>query len=252
VKCHQRIIREKEQLNDCGGLFGYPIADIKKAVCCEISYETAKQIILKYEWLGTMGTTQYHYGIYYDGVCAGVVCFGYFQAMNTNSGGHPYSPYVGEKYGKDGIQLTRGACVWWAHEHSGSKLIAFGLGEMKKKGYKYVIAFSDPEAGEVGTLYQATNWFYLGATNVNHYDIYFKGGGIYRNDRDFFKEHGACGKNSMMEFIKDKKALELRARFPKARYVNLIGTKKENKEMMEVLKDKILPYPKREYAEESA
>jgi hypothetical protein len=245
MKAHQRIIRENEQLTDDGGLFGYPVPDIKKATCCEVSYETAKKIILQYEWLGTMGTTQYHYGIYYDDVCAGVVCFGYFQAMNTNSGGHPYSPYVGEMYGKQGVQLTRGACAWWAHEHSGSKLIAYGLKEMVKKGYKYVVAFSDAEAGEIGTLYQATNWHYLGATSVKHYDVYFKDGGIYRNDRDFFKEHGEGGRDVMMEFIKDKKALEVRLRLPKARYIKLIGNRKENKEMLEILKPKILPYPKR-------
>ena len=31
MKAHQRIIREEKELTDNGGLFGYPIADIKKA-----------------------------------------------------------------------------------------------------------------------------------------------------------------------------------------------------------------------------
>jgi len=57
-KAHQRIIREKKQSTDTGGMFGYPVADIKTAVCKEITYEQAKTIILEYEWLGTMGTTQ--------------------------------------------------------------------------------------------------------------------------------------------------------------------------------------------------
>jgi hypothetical protein len=245
-KAHQRIIREKKSATDSGGLFGYPInPDIKKAELREVDYNTAKRIIEDYEWLGTMGTTQYHYGIYFDGVCGGVVCFGYFQAMNTNSGGHPYAPYVGEKYAKDGIQLTRGACAWWVHEHSGSKLIAYGLNQMSNKGYKYAIAFSDAEAGEIGTLYQATNWHYLGVSKTKHYDIYNKRGKLYKNDRDFFKEFGFVGKAKMEEFISDKPELIIKERLPKGRYIRLLGNKNENKEMMKHLKDKIHKYPKR-------
>ncbi len=243
---HQRKIREKMSLTDTGGLFGYPEnPDIKTAVLRRVDYETAKKIIEVYEWLGTMGTTQFHYGIYFDGVCAGVVGFGYFQAMNTNSGGHPYAPYVGVKHASEGIQLTRGACVHWAHKHAGSKLIAYGLQQMKKMGYKYVVAFSDAEAGEIGTLYQATNWYYLGQGTTIHYDIYYKNGRLFKNDRDFYKEYGYTGKGKMEEFIKDKPHLFLKKRLPKARYIKLIGDKRENKEMMRHLEDKILPYPKR-------
>jgi hypothetical protein len=246
-KAHQRKIREKMSLTDTGGLFGYPMnPDIKEAYLREVDYTTAKRIIEDYEWLGTMGTTQYHYGIYFDGVCGGVVCFGYFQAMNTNSGGHPYAPYISEEFADKGIQLTRGACSWWVHEHSGSKLIAYGLQQMQKLGYKYAVAFSDPEAGEIGTLYQATNWHYLGFSTTLHYDIYNKQGKLVYNDRDFFKEHGFVGKKKMEEYIADKPNLVLRQRKPKARYIKLLGDKRENKRMMVVLKDKIKPYPKRD------
>jgi len=237
------------QAVDTGGIFGYPPApSIKEAHLRPVGFQTAKKIIEDYEWLGTMGTTQYHYGIYFDGVCAGVVCFGYFQAMNTNSGGHPYAPYIGETHADKGIQLTRGACTWWAHEHSGSKLIAYGLREMSKLGYKYVVAFSDAEAGEIGTLYQATNWHYLGLSKTVHYDIYNTAGKLFKNDRDFFKEYGFVGKEKMEEFIADKPYLKLRKRLPKARYIKLIGDRRENAIMMRSLKDKIQDYPKRNIA----
>lgn len=242
-KAHQRIIREKKQATDTGGMFGYPVADIKTAVCKEITYEQAKCIILEYEWLGTMGTTQMHYGIFFDGVLAGAICFGYFQAMQG------YATYVGDKYEKNGIQLSRGACVHWAHEHSASKLIAFGIREMEKKGYKFCIAFSDPDAGEIGTVYQATNWLYLATKKDIHWDLYYKTGKLFMNDRDIFKKHGFRGKAKMMEFIKDKPELEIKLRKPKARYIKLMGNKYEVKEMMKHLKDKIQPYPKRDDAE---
>jgi len=238
-KAHQRKIREEKQKTDIGGLFGYPKADIKKAVCKEISYEEAKKIILEYEWLGTMGTTQMHYGIYFEGILAGAICFGYFQAMQG------YATYVGENYAKNGIQLSRGACSWWAHEHSASKLIAFGLREMEKKGYKFCIAFSDPDAGEIGTVYQATNWYYLGAKKDTHWDMYYKTGKLFMNDRDIFKKFGFRGKAKQLEYIADKPELEIRLRKPKARYIKLLGNKTEKKQMMKVLEDKILPYHKR-------
>jgi hypothetical protein len=251
MKAYQRIIREKSSKIPKLSYFfdnnaSFPIADIKKAVLKEISYKEAERIILKYEWLGTMGTTQYHYGIEFENELAGAICFGYFQAMQG------YETYVGIKYKDKGIQLTRGACVHWAHEHSGSKLIAYGLKKMSERGYKFVIAFSDPEAGEIGTLYQATNWYYLGATNVVHWDLYYKDGQNARkcwmNDRDFFKKYGFCGKQKLEEFVKNRPELEIRIRRPKGRYIKLIGNRKENKEMLSVFSDKIQPYPKRSHA----
>jgi hypothetical protein len=35
---------------------------------------------------------------------------------------------------------------------------------MTKKGYNVFVAYSDPAANEVGTVYQASNWLYCGMT----------------------------------------------------------------------------------------
>jgi len=256
-KAYQRIIREKKSelgkpkagfFFDSPILQSFPNADIKKAELQEISYKEAKRIILEYEWLGTMGTTQYHYGILFENELAGVVCFGYFQAMGNIDNGGGYGTYVGEKYVDRGIQLTRGACVHWAHPHSGSKLISYGLLQMKKLGYKYVVAFSDPKAGEIGTLYQATNWYYLGFSDGErvHYDIWDKENDkVWMNDRDIFKKYGFSGKVKMEKFVSERPTLEVRLRKAKARYMKLIGSRKENKEMFSFLQDKIKSYPKR-------
>lgn len=238
MKAHQRVIREetegKENRKD------FPKCDIKKAVCKEISKEEAKKIILKYEWLGTMGMTHTHFGIYFEDVLAGAISFGWFQALRG------YPTYVGEKYGRQGTQLTRGACAWWSHQHSGSKLIAYGLKEMAKRDNKFAIAFSDPDAGEIGTLYQATNWHYLGTVPKKHWDLYYKNGKLFMNDRDIYKKFKFGGKSKLEEYIKDKPDLEIRLRKSKARYIKLLGNKRENRNMMKFLQDKILPYPKRE------
>ena len=111
--------------------------------------------------------------------------------------------------------------------------------------FKYSIAFSDPMAGEIGTVYQATNWHYLGFGKTIHYDIYYKSGQLYMNDRDFYKKYRFCGKNKTENWLEGKPDLYLKKREPKGRYIKLLGNKKENKEMMQYLKDKILSYPKR-------
>tara|TARA_Y100001963_G_C6731568_1_gene424218 strand:- start:561 stop:1355 length:795 start_codon:yes stop_codon:yes gene_type:complete len=242
TKAHQRIIREKMELeeSDFFPLFGKYWEninlDIKNSTIKEVSYQAAKKIILKYEWLGTMGTTQIHYGIFFDDYCAGVVCFGFFQAMAG------YSNFVGNDYGSKGIQLTRGACVHWAHPHSGSKLIGASLRDLKKRGYKFVVAFSDPEAGEIGTLYQATNWYYLGFGKTKHFNLVYENGKLFMNDRDFNKKYGF---KNLSRFLEKNKKIKFKEILPKARYIKLIGSKKENKEMLGVLNNRILPYPKR-------
>jgi len=242
MKAHQRVIREKisKQDSDFLPLFGrYWEAldvDIKKATIRPIDYDTAKRIILEYEWLGTMGTTQKHFGIYFDGHCAGVVCYGFFQAMEG------YRKFVGDDYADKGIQLSRGACVHWSHPHSASKLIGASLQYLKKEGYRYAVAFSDPEAGEIGTIYQATNWYYLGFGTTKHFNLVYEDGKLFMNDRDFNKKYKY---KNLSNFLLDNPKIHKKDILPKARYIKLLGNKRENREMLETLKCRVKPYPKR-------
>jgi hypothetical protein len=238
-KAYQRKIRDQKKETDTGGLFGYPTADIKNAKCKEITFDQAKTIILEYEWLGTMGTTQIHYGIFFDDILAGAICFGFFQAMQG------YSSFVGNKYSKMGIQLSRGACAHWAHEHSASKLIGYGLRELEKKGYKFCIAFSDPDAGEIGTVYQATNWYYLGFGKTKHKEVYCKiTGQKLASSQDLYKKGTKWENFSMANY--DNSKYIVKEKTPKARYIKLLGNRHEKKEMLNFLKDKICKYPKRQ------
>ena len=240
-KAYQRVIREKKEEEYKNNKIEIN-SDIKNSVCREISPAEAKKIILEYEWLGKMGSTYMHYGLFFDDILSCAICFGQFQAPEG------YKYYVGEKYAASGIQLSRGACAYWAHPHSGSKLIGYGLREMKKKGFKYVIAFSDEDAGEIGTIYQATNWIYLGkrTEKVCDYRLVYKDTKkTFCDTRDMLKRLGFRGVKKGMKFIEQNPHLEMCFVKPKARYIKLLGNKKENKEMMDMFKDKILPYPKR-------
>tara|TARA_R110002012_G_C11460261_1_gene592718 strand:- start:40 stop:789 length:750 start_codon:yes stop_codon:yes gene_type:complete len=248
MKAHQRIIREKIASDESNDLFSNDWVninrDIKNAKIKLITNKEAKEIILKYEWLGTMGTsTRFCYGIFFDGYLGGVACYGELGAIAFKG----YTQTVGENYYNKGIILNRGACVHWAHEHSGSKLISLSLKEIKKKGYKFVVAYADSEAGEIGTLYQATNWYYIGITKDTHHDIYYKSGKMFLGDRNFYVKYGTRSKKVMENFVSQRNDLVLKERKGKGRYIQLLGSKKENKEMMNVLKNKIQSYPKRNY-----
>jgi hypothetical protein len=130
------------------------------AYVTKISNQQAGEIILKYEWLGTMGRPQSCYGLWFniDGIpsLAGVVCFGF-------ATGRQASNVCGKENAKLAIALERGACVYWAPKNAASWFLPKAMAlASKEKGWKIFFAYSDPAANELGTIYQACNWIYLG------------------------------------------------------------------------------------------
>lgn len=124
----------------------------------QVSREEAEQVIYQYEWLGTMPTVaRAYYGLLTnEGEIVGVVCFGV-------GGGSNAANICGPEYRDVTVCLERGACVHWAHPHAGSKLVSAACKLASKEfGWKIFYAYSDETAGEIGTIYQACNWAYLG------------------------------------------------------------------------------------------
>jgi hypothetical protein len=115
--CHQKLKRDS-YLSE-----GTPDVDLTRIH--RVSYQFAKQIILKYEWLGRMSATSHHYGLFFGGdnvmlgECAGVVCIGGF---NCTGGSYTHMPFGIEK-SELGV-LARGANVHWSPLHANSKLVA--------------------------------------------------------------------------------------------------------------------------------
>ena len=136
-----------------------PHLDVKRAIVRPISRRMAEQVILKYEWLGTMSGTSLHFGIFYGAFCAGVTCVG----VNGNGTG---GPWVAQYYGieRSGLcTLARGACVHWAPSGTNSKIVSLTCRLISKRANsKLIVAYSDSDAGEIGTIYQACNWIYVG------------------------------------------------------------------------------------------
>lgn len=241
-KAYQRIIRDRKQ--EEFGLSNYPIPDIKKAVCKQITYNQAKEVILEYEWLGTMPSQVVcSFGIFYDDILAGAVCFSDVRQQNKMT-----------FLKRPAIILARGACVHWAHKHSASKLISFAVSNLDSDKYHFVLAYSDPEAGEIGTVYQACNWKCVGTSQkmrwiapdktqrsaYHHRNLACsktpKENGVRRTDKDLAEKIKNDLLNSGWVYEKAPK---------RYRYAIAIGKKKELKERNAMLDNISIGYPKR-------
>ena len=112
----------------------------------------AAQVILKYEWLGTMVGSHHHYGIFFGPFCAGVRMAHRAYAVDRHAIG----------------LLARGACVHWAPTGTNSRLVAWTVRLLARdSGLKILLAYADSDAGEIGTIYQACGWAYLGRGQVS-------------------------------------------------------------------------------------
>jgi hypothetical protein len=272
MKAHQRIIREREALIP-DPLLAEKMSfaqSFDSATVREISNREAKGIIHRFEWLGNMGTTDYSFGLYFGPHLAGVSCFG------RTAGTKTAASVCGEKYAHLVKTLCRGACVHWAHPHSASFLIPRACRLMAEKGFHIFIAYSDAEAGEIGTVYQATNWLYCGTTTASSSSFIWAGkkvakdatwgtfkDGALRDERNIqhltrirnYGERGAYQVKGTRREVRDRMVGEGFMFFkspPKRRYVTFEGDKKLVKELRTALKWDVLPYPRREDVEVAA
>ena len=233
--CFQREIRDKINAENPRP----QIARLNGAMVVEIPPEKARPIIYKYEWLGTMGRSAHCCGLMLGGELLGVACFGW-----------PAGPESRDICGKENrnlaICLERGACVHYAPKNAGSYLVANAC-KLIAKNHKYRIfyAYSDEDAGEIGTIYQACNWLYIGQ-------------GVGRTPGRL-REYYLTPENKIVSCrtlrhrgITKTQALaqgwQVRHQKPKHKYVWIEGNKTERKRLLAQLRYPVLAYPKREVA----
>lgn len=250
-KSHQRLIRERKAQEANSDLFGpwWEGIDrsIENAVVKEVDRPTAERIILDYEWLGCMPAVVWHtYGIFFDGHCGGVVVYGPEYSENLGKISRAGSKKCSTDWSKLGFEgkmvlLSRGACVHWAHPHSGSKLIRRSMDLLPKK-YEVITATTDWAAGEIGTIYQACGFHYVGAMRKQPFrDGWLINGKLY-------------GSRSLRSKLGCTKIEVIRASYPdvvkvkqhsKHRYFAFRGSKTVQKRHKKAIATIIKPYPKR-------
>ncbi|NVM64178.1 hypothetical protein FHW88_002506 [Mucilaginibacter sp. SG538B] len=233
LKSHQRIIRDKkaEQDIDCK-----PFDDLGDCFVRRITRDESKRIILEYEWLGTMGRAFACYGLFKNGVLLGAINFGVPSSHESrNICGLALSP--------KSICLERGACSHLAPPNAASFFISKAVAMAQKEfGWEIFYAYSDPEAGEIGTVYQACNWYYIGQ-------------GVGREPgrlREYFEDlaGNVISERSLRRRKLKKKDLvahgwKVHYRQPKHKYVWFQGSKSRKAKLISLCRYTIRPYPKR-------
>ena len=118
-------------------------------------FTEVKRFIERHEWLGKISLYPTHFfTARYKGILAGVIIMDMPVA---------FSKMLGENTKTLERLISRGACVSWSPKNLASKLIMFAINWMvKNTPYRFFTAYSDTEARELGTIYQACNFYYLG------------------------------------------------------------------------------------------
>lgn len=151
-KCFQKIRREQTKEEDItSGLFIENIAPKDFVLSSELLSIEHTKFIERYEWLGNTGfNVKWVFCARYQGRLGGVV----LMAEPTS-----YSTFGHDKE----VLIQRGACASWAPRNLNSQLVMYGCRWMVYNTSKRLfVAYSDPDAGEIGTIYQACNFKYLG------------------------------------------------------------------------------------------
>jgi len=231
-------------------------------------FKEVKAFIERHEWLGKLSLYPTHFfTARYQGLLCGVVVMDMPVA---------FSKALGDKTRKMERLISRGASISWAPKNTASALISYSIKWMvDNTSYRYFTAYSDPEAKELGTIYQACNFYYLGQKNGTKFqylapngkwvsDRYFRSRSVYKrlaksNDivwQDSWQTGCVLHFDRMPKEVELKiKALsknlmlscEKRISAPKHKYAFLLGkTKKETKELTKIfkLRNKIYPFPK--------
>lgn len=234
----QRQLRDSHQTE---GIPPVPHLDVKRAVVRPVSYTFAKQIILKYEWLGAMSSTRYHYGIFFGDYCAGVCCAG---GANCSGGTLNHEFYGVER--DQLLVLARGANVHWSPPGANSKLVSWACRLLAKETHaKLIIAYSDTDAGEIGTIYQACNWIYVGKGSSTSQWI-APNGRVYdaKHPSNLRARQGDKHPRSMyVEALKREGWIEQDSN-PKHRYACILD--KQDQALQARLEGMRQPYPKRD------
>ena len=279
--CYQ-YQRRLDTLEEDKQILGWTDEDIKNINLEEFEFsfiatkeekKEATEFIKRYEWLGTVGSYPTHwFAARYKGILGGVIIMGM-----PNS----FSKLLGEKTKDIERLIARGASASWTPMNLGSKFLMWCIKWMiKNTQYRLFTCYSDLQAKENGSIYQALNFYFLGAgsgTNVRCVNPYnpnkimtdraFRSKSFYkRYAKDLgieWQKNWSNKQRMLWENIPNDIEKELRnyskkmfaesekIYFPsKYKYAFILGKdKRETKQLRNEFlnKNKVYEYPKRKY-----
>lgn len=192
-----------------------------------ISYKQAMDIVVKNHYLHRKAPCSMAFGLFLGDEIKGVICYGTPSSSTLRKG------VAGEQNINNVIELTR----LWVDDSVPKNGESYLIGNtLKKCGKEIIVSYADTEQNHIGTVYQATNFYYTGlSAKRTNWTIE----GIDKHCQTLADKYTA---KEIREIYGDKFSLKPRSR--KHRYIFINAKKQRKKELMSQLKYKIIGYPK--------
>lgn len=204
----------------------------------QINKKTAHDFFKEFEHLGNCGLGVWHFGCYENDVLLSVVSFGTACFNPNRSKIGKYATANNMKV----IQLNRGGTRYDAPTNTASKAVALALKRVREIfGDTIIVAYSDTNWNEIGTIYQSTNFMYLGLTDPKGQSNYIINGRRI-SGWTIRKKYGTRDMKKLSLLFDDiiREPLTKKHMYM---YVNASSFKK--RKALKFFKDDIKPYPSR-------
>lgn len=191
-----------------------------------------KYACLNFHYAKSVPSRQYSFNIYNDDdEWCGVIVYSVGATPNI---GKPFGLLQGEI-----LELVRVALNGKQGHNNTSRAVAMTLRELHRLNplIKMVVSYADADQDHFGTIYQATNWIYLGIVNENNRSAF-----IVKGKKMHPRTIGSMGGVQSIDWVKahlDKNATEFRTK-GKRKYIYCFDKKLRKQYLKEAI-----PYPKK-------
>lgn len=198
-----------------------------------VSRNDLKPYLIDRHYAKRMPSISYAFGLFDNAELIGVVTYGTPPSAAQRQG------LVGKSMSHLVLELNR-LCLLYNRKNEASFLVAQSLKLLPKP--RIVISYADTAQGHIGIVYQAANAIYLGLSEKRtDWSLRSKPGMHGLTIADEFRD-----KPNRVELMRAKYGDDfyLKPRPRKHRYVFIVGSKKERKDLRKMLSYKEQPYPK--------
>lgn len=216
----------------------------------KIHNSIAKELIVKHHYTHKWTIAELCIGIYDKS--KGSVFFD----VPTLVGTVVFGPTAGANVARSVSSLLNHSNLWelkrlWVADELGKNTESWVIGQCLKyikqhhSEIKCLISYADPDAGHIGTIYQATNWLYQDIERpkgTSGYIVSFDGGTKWQHSRTLFNKYGTFNYNKLVEVL--PRPFKIKELSVKERYIYPLGSKVEKKNLIKSLNYPIIGYPK--------
>lgn len=208
-------------------LFGLPEGRRGYGSVAPLPIPDASAFIERHHYLGRAGAASYAFGLWRGVELVGVCTYGTIIAKNA-------AAICGDTWADRVLELTRLVLLDDTPSNSESYFIGQTFRKMPRP--RVLLSYADSHAGHVGTIYQATNWLYTGASTK---------GGYVTAEGELMHARTVSDARKGVSAATSSLNLRWQSCPPKHRYVNFIGSRTEKRAMRSALLWPVMPYPTR-------